>query len=121
MVEGQEGVAWEQWRALARACEEAGLDGLFRSDHYTSVAEEPGALDAWATLAALAASTQRIRLGTMVSPVTFRHPSVLAKNVATVDHVSGGRVEVGLGAGWMEEEHRAYGFAFPELEERLER
>jgi F420-dependent oxidoreductase-like protein len=120
MVEGQEGVAWDEWVGLARACEEAGLDGLFRSDHYASTDAEPGALDAWATLAALAAVTERIRLGTLVSPVTFRHPAVLAKNVVTVDHVSGGRVEVGLGAGWMEVEHRAYGFAFPELSERLE-
>jgi F420-dependent oxidoreductase-like protein len=120
MVEGQEGVTWPQWLALARACEEAGLDGLFRSDHYTSTDAEPGSLDAWATLAALAGVTERIRLGTLVSPVTFRHPSVLAKHVVTVDHVSAGRVEVGMGAGWMEAEHRAYGFAFPELRERLE-
>ena len=120
MVEGQEGVAWEDWVRLARACDEAGLDGLFRSDHYSSMHAEPGSLDAWATLAALAAVTERIRLGTLVSPVTFRHPSVLAKNVVTVDHVSAGRVEVGMGAGWMEVEHRAYGFPFPELGERLE-
>ena len=120
MVEGQEGVTWEHWVALARACDEAGLDGLFRSDHYTSGADEPGALDAWATLSALAAVTERIRLGTLVSPVTFRHPSVLAKSVVTADHVSSGRVELGLGAGWMESEHRAYGFSFPELSERLE-
>ena len=121
MVEGQEGVTWPQWATLARACDEAGLDGLFRSDHYSSTQAEPGALDAWATLAALAAITTRIRLGTLVSPVTFRHPSVLAKNVVAVDHVSGGRAEVGMGAGWMDVEHRAYGFAFPELPERLER
>jgi F420-dependent oxidoreductase-like protein len=120
MVEGQEGVAWDEWVALARACDEAGLDGLFRSDHYSSTQAEPGSLDAWATLAGLAAVTERIRLGTLVSPVTFRHPSVLAKNVVTVDHVSGGRVEVGMGAGWMEVEHRAYGFPFPDLGERLE-
>jgi F420-dependent oxidoreductase-like protein len=120
MVEGQEGVTWDEWVALARACDEAGLDGLFRSDHYSSTQAEPGSLDAWATLAGLAAVTERIRLGTLVSPVTFRHPSVLAKNVVTVDHVSGGRVEVGIGAGWMDVEHRAYGFAFPELGERLE-
>ena len=120
MIEGQEGVTWEHWVALARACDEAGLDGLFRSDHYASGDDEPGALDAWATLSALAAVTERIRLGTLVSPVTFRHPSVLAKSVLTADHVSGGRVELGLGAGWMESEHRAYGFPFPELSERLE-
>lgn len=122
MIEGQEGVAWEQWLALARATESAGLDGLFRSDHYRSIVrgEPAGALDAWATLAALAAGTERIRLGTMVSPVTFRPPSVLAKNVVTVDHVSGGRVELGIGAGWYEPEHDAYGFSFGTTRDRLD-
>jgi Luciferase-like monooxygenase len=115
MVEGQEDVSWEQWLGLAAACEEHGLEGLFRSDHYQSVMgrHERGSLDAWATLAALAARTSRVRLGTLVSPATFRHPSVLAKNVVTVDHVSGGRVELGLGAGWHTDEHRAYGFEMP--------
>jgi F420-dependent oxidoreductase-like protein len=123
MVEGQEDVTWEQWVGLAGACEEHGLEGLFRSDHYQSVMgrRERGSLDAWATLAALAARTSRLRLGTLVSPATFRHPSVLAKNVATVDHVSGGRVELGLGAGWHEGEHRAYGFEFPPTPTRMER
>jgi F420-dependent oxidoreductase-like protein len=123
MIEGQEGVTWEQWQALAGACEEHGLEGLFRSDHYESVMgmRERGSLDAWATLAALAARTSRIRLGTLVSPATFRHPSVLAKMVATVDHVSGGRAELGLGAGWHEGEHRAYGFEFPPTPTRMER
>jgi len=122
MVEGQEDVTWEQWVALARACEEHGLEGLFRSDHYLSVFTDParGSLDAWATLAGLAAITQRIRLGTLVSPVTFRHPSVLAKQVTTVDHMSGGRVELGLGAGWHVPEHRAYGFDYPEDRVRME-
>lgn len=121
MVEGQEGVTWEQWLALARACEEHGLEALFRSDHYLSVFgyRGRGSLDAWTTLAALAAVTRRIRLGTLVSPVTFRHPSVLAKAAVTVDHISGGRVEVGLGAGWHEEEHRAYGFDFPVAATRM--
>jgi F420-dependent oxidoreductase-like protein len=123
MIEGQEDVTWEQWLALAGACEEHGLEGLFRSDHYESVMgmRERGSLDAWATLAALAARTSRIRLGTLVSPATFRHPSVLAKMVATVDHVSGGRAELGLGAGWHEGEHRAYGFEFPPTPTRMER
>jgi F420-dependent oxidoreductase-like protein len=123
MIEGQEDVTWEQWLALAGACQEHGLEGLFRSDHYESVMgmRERGSLDAWATLAALAARTSRIRLGTLVSPATFRHPSVLAKNVATVDQVSGGRVELGLGAGWHEGEHRAYGFEFPPTPVRMER
>jgi F420-dependent oxidoreductase-like protein len=122
MVEGQEDVSWDEWLALAEACERAGLDGLFRSDHYLSVIgrRERASHDAIATLAALAARTERIRLGTLVSPVTFRHPSVLAKSVATIDHVSGGRVELGLGAGWNEGEHAAYGFDFPALGIRME-
>jgi F420-dependent oxidoreductase-like protein len=122
MVEGQEDVTWDQWVTLAGACEEHGLEGLFRSDHYLSVFTEParGSLDAWATLAGLAAITDRIRLGTLVSPVTFRHPSVLTKNVVTVDHISGGRVELGIGAGWHVPEHRAYGFDYPDDRTRME-
>jgi F420-dependent oxidoreductase-like protein len=122
MVEGQEGVTWDEWLALADVCERSGLEGLFRSDHYFSVVgrRERSSLDAIATLAALAARTERIRLGTLVSPVTFRHPSVLAKSAATIDHVSGGRLELGLGAGWNEGEHAAYGFDFPSLGTRME-
>jgi F420-dependent oxidoreductase-like protein len=122
MIEGQEGVTWEDWLALGRASEELGFDALFRSDHYGTVVseEELGSLDAWATLAALAAVTSRIRLGTLVSPATFRHPTVLAKNAVTVDHISDGRVEVGLGAGWNEAEHVRYGFPFPPLRERMD-
>jgi F420-dependent oxidoreductase-like protein len=121
MVEGQEDVSWEQWLRLAEAAERSGLDALFRSDHYGSVFDSRGrgSLDAWTTLAGLAARTERIRLGTLVSPVTFRHPGVLAKIAATVDRISGGRVEVGLGAGWNEAEHRAHGFPFPPLGERM--
>jgi F420-dependent oxidoreductase-like protein len=122
MIEGQEGVSWDEWQALADACERGGLDGLFRSDHYLSVVgrRERPSLDALTTLAALATRTKRIRLGTLVSPVTFRHPSVLAKSVVTIDHISGGRIELGLGAGWNEVEHAAYGFEFPALGERME-
>jgi F420-dependent oxidoreductase-like protein len=122
MIEGQEGVTWDDWVALGRACEEHGLEGLFRSDHYQSVFDLSGrgSLDAWATLAGLAAVTERIRLGTMVSPATFRRPSVLSRMVATVDHISGGRVELGLGAGWNQAEHDAHGFPFPALDERME-
>jgi len=122
MIEGQEDVTWDEWLALASTCEEAGLEGLFTSDHYFSCfeREERGSFDAWTVLAALAARTRRIRLGTMVSPVTFRHPSVLAKAAVTVDHVSGGRVEVGLGAGWWEREHAAYGFPFHTMGVRME-
>ena len=122
MIEGQEGVEWEHWLALALAAEAAGLEGLFRSDHYRSIVrgEPAGSLDAWATLAALAARTETLRLGTMVSPVTFRPASVLAKSVATVDRISGGRVELGIGAGWFEEEHESYGFPFLTTRERLD-
>src|SRR5947209_7848495 len=122
MVEGQEDVSWDQWVALAQTAERSGFEALFRSDHYLSVQGHPerGALDAWTTLAALAAVTGTIKLGTLVSPATFRHPSVLAKMVVTVDHVSGGRVELGIGAGWHEPEHRAYGFPFPDTADRLE-
>jgi F420-dependent oxidoreductase-like protein len=121
MIEGQEDVTFQQWLGLAAACEQHGLDGLFRSDHYASVMGMTGrgSLDAWATLAALAALTSRIRLGTLVSPATFRHPSVLAKMVVTVDHASGGRAELGLGAGWNVAEHRAYGFPMPPTATRM--
>jgi F420-dependent oxidoreductase-like protein len=124
MIEGQQGVTWEQWVALARACEEHGVPALFRSDHYLELSgrhPEQGSLDAWTTLAALGALTEKVRLGTLVSPATFRHPSVLAKAVATADHVSGGRVTLGIGAGWHEREHDAYGFAFPGAGERMDR
>jgi F420-dependent oxidoreductase-like protein len=122
MIEGQEGVRWEQWLSLARACEENGIETLFRSDHYLSLERplEHEALDAWTTIAGLAASTSRLRLGTLVSPVTFRHPSLLAKSAATADLISSGRIELGMGAGWMEREHKAYGFPFPDLRTRLE-
>ena len=121
MIEGQEGVTWDDWLALAGSAEEAGLDGLFRSDHYTSFHGPPGdALDAWATLCALAAVTSRIRLGTLVSAATFRHPSVLARTVTTADQVSGGRVELGLGTGWFEKEHVQNGFGFPDIPARFD-
>ncbi|HXH96273.1 MAG TPA: LLM class flavin-dependent oxidoreductase, partial [Gaiellaceae bacterium] len=94
MIEGQEGVTWEHWCALAASCEEHGVETLFRSDHYISQGNEDAnvAHDAWTTLSALAARTTRLRLGTLVSPATFRLPAVLANAAATVDHVSSGRV-----------------------------
>src|SRR5579875_1645731 len=97
MIEGQEGVTWPEWVALARTAEDAGLAALFRSDHYRSIGrgDPHGSLDAWTTLAGIAAITDRIRLGTLVSPVTFRPASVLGKSVVTVDHISNGRVELG--------------------------
>lgn len=122
MIEGQEGVTWQDWCALADACEEHGVGTLFRSDHYISQGDEARnvAHDAWTTIAALAARTTKLRFGTLVSPATFRAPGLLANAAATADHVSGGRIELGLGAGWMEREHRAYGFPFPDVRTRVE-
>ena len=123
MIEGQEGVTWPQWVALAHACEEHGIPSLFRSDHYMNLDgqhPERGSLDAWGTLCGLAAETSTLRLGTMVSPATFRHPSMLAKIVTTADHISGGRIDLGLGAGWHEREHEAYGFPFASTKERMD-
>jgi F420-dependent oxidoreductase-like protein len=122
MIEGQEGVTWDQWCALADACERHGIETLFRSDHYISQADEAGnvAHDAWTTIAALAVRTTRLRFGTLVSPATFRAPALLANAAATADNVSGGRIELGIGAGWMEREHRAFGFRFPETRVRVE-
>jgi F420-dependent oxidoreductase-like protein len=123
MIEGQQGVTWPQWVALAGACEAHGIGSLFRSDHYLDLSGQHldhGSLDAWATINALAAVTSKVRLGTLVSPATFRHPSVLAKLVTTADHVSGGRVDLGIGAGWHEREHSAYGIPFPPTKVRMD-
>src|SRR4051812_8023506 len=122
MIEGQEGVSWDQWRALAATAEEAGFEALFRSDHYESLGgPNTGSLDAWSTINALAALTTTLRLGTLVSPGTFRHPSVLARMATTADHVSQGRIELGLGAGWHEGEHRSFGFPFDTVGDRFDR
>lgn len=122
MFEGQQGVTWDEWLAAADACERLGFEGLYSSDHYfpTRGTRERGSSDAWTVLAALAARTRRIRLGTLVSPVTFRQPAHLAKTVVTIDRISGGRVELGIGAGWWEEEHRTHGFPFPSTATRFE-
>src|ERR687892_143147 len=121
MIEGQEGVTWDDWVRLAGLAEQHGFEGLFRSDHYAAIIRpQADALDAWATLAGLATLTQRIRLGTLVSPATFRHPSVLARMAVTVDHISRGRVDVGMGSGWYEREHVAHGFPFLDAKQRFE-
>lgn len=122
-TEPQEGASYSQLLAVARASEHCGFDGFFRSDHYVAMGGDglPGPTDAWATLAALAVQTSRVRLGTLVTPATFRLPGVLAVQVAQVDEMSGGRIELGLGAGWFEREHAAYGIAFPPLAERFDR
>jgi len=123
MIEGQEGVTWPDWLVLAQACEAHGIATLFRSDHYMNLDlqhPERGSLDAWATINALAAVTSRLRLGTMVSPASFRHPSELAKVAVTADHVSGGRIDLGIGAGWHEREHAAFGFPFADARTRFD-
>jgi alkanesulfonate monooxygenase SsuD/methylene tetrahydromethanopterin reductase-like flavin-dependent oxidoreductase (luciferase family) len=115
-------VSWPQWLAIARACEEHGVGTLLRSDHYLPLDGDLDreALDAWGTICALAAVTTTLELGTLVSPATFRHPAVLAKLAATADHISGGRVTLGLGAGWHDGEHEAFGFPYPPLGERMD-
>jgi F420-dependent oxidoreductase-like protein len=122
MTEPQQGLSYLELLTLARTAEDAGFEAFFRSDHYTSFPGDAGkpTTDAWATLAGLARETTRIRLGTLVSPVTFRIPGSFAKVVATVDEMSGGRVEVGMGAGWNEREHRELGIPFPSLRERYD-
>jgi F420-dependent oxidoreductase-like protein len=121
-TEPQQGADYATLLRVARATEDLGFDAFFRSDHYLkmgAVTGLPGPTDAWITLAGLAVQTQRIRLGTLVSPVTFRHPGPLAVSVAQVDDMSGGRVEFGLGTGWFDDEHTAYGIPFPDLGERF--
>jgi F420-dependent oxidoreductase-like protein len=122
MTEPQQGLSYDEILAAARTAEEAGLEAFFRSDHYTSFPGGAGkpTTDAWATLAGLARETSAIRLGTLVSPVTFRLPGNLAKVIQTVDEMSGGRVEAGFGAGWNDEEHAQLGLPFPALGERYD-
>ncbi len=122
-TEPQLGASYDDLSTMARHAEASGFDGFFRSDHYLTFAGDglPGPTDAWITLAGLARETSRIRLGTMVTAATFRRPGPLAISVAQVDAMSGGRVELGLGAGWYEAEHRAYGIPFPPTRERFDR
>lgn len=122
-VEPQQGASYADQLAVARTAEQAGYSAFFRSDHYLAMAGDglPGPTDSWVTLAGLARETSSIRLGTMVTSATFRHPGPLAISVAQVDEMSGGRVELGLGAGWFEAEHKAYAIPFPPLGERFDR
>src|SRR5438046_2232186 len=121
MIEGQEGVTWPQWQAIAAACEQHGVGSLFRSDHYLPLDghEERPVVDAWGTLCALAAVTTQLRLGTLVSPATFRDPAVVAKLAATAAAVSGGRGSLGLGAGRRARQHGASGLPCPASREPL--
>jgi len=123
-TEPQQGASYDDLLAVAREAERLDFDAFFRSDHFLSMGPgsgEPGPTESWVTLAGLARDTERIRLGTMVTAATFRLPGPLAIAVATVDAMSGGRVELGLGAGWFEDEHRAYGVPFPSTRERFDR
>src|SRR5215469_11903404 len=123
-TEPQQGASYATLRLVATAAEDLGFDAFFRSDHFLkmgSISGQPGPTDAWATLAGLATETSRIRLGTLVTCATFRLPGPLAVTVAQVDAMSGGRVEFGIGAGWFEAEHKAYGVPFPPLGERFDR
>lgn len=122
-VEPQQGATYDDQLAVAKAAESLGFSAFFRSDHYLAMNVEglPGPTDSWITLAGLARETSTIRLGTLVTSATFRHPGPLAISVAEVDAMSGGRVEFGIGAGWFEDEHRAYGIPFPGLGERFTR
>jgi F420-dependent oxidoreductase-like protein len=122
-TEPQIGASYDELLAIARRTEETGFDAFFRSDHYLTMGGDglPGPTDAWVTLGGLARETTRIRLGTLLTAATFRFPGPLAIAVAQVDQMSGGRVEFGLGAGWFEAEHAAYGIPFPEVGERFDR
>jgi alkanesulfonate monooxygenase len=122
-TEPQFGATYDQQLRLARASEDAGFDAYFRSDHLLSFMGhgEPGPTDTWITMAGLARETSRIRLGTLVTSATFRHPGMLALSVTQVDAMSGGRIELGLGAGWFDGEHEAFGIPFPAMRERFER
>ncbi len=122
MIEAQQGLSYADQLAIARRAESAGFEAFFRSDHYQSFPGPAGnpTTDVWAVLAGLARETSRIRLGSLVSPVTFRLPGNLAKVATTVDEMSGGRLEVGVGAGWNEDEHLQHGFAFPPIEQRAD-
>lgn len=123
MIEGQEGLTWERWFRLADAAEDLRFESLVRSDHLTGLTGEPRrpSLETWTSLAALATRTSRIRFGPLVSPLTFYHPALLAKMAAALDHLSGGRFDLGIGAGWNEYEHVMFGVRFPPLKERLDR
>jgi alkanesulfonate monooxygenase SsuD/methylene tetrahydromethanopterin reductase-like flavin-dependent oxidoreductase (luciferase family) len=123
MIEGQEGLTWSRWERLAATVEGRGLHGLYRSDHLTGLFGHPerASLDTWASLAWLATQTRRIRFGPLVCPLTFHHPAILAKHANALADCSGGRFDLGIGAGWHEGEHRMFGIPFPPLKERLDR
>ena len=123
MIEAQEGLTWDRWFRIADRVESLGLDSLWRSDHFFSLMGHPErpALECWTSLTALAQRTKRIGFGPLVSPMTFRHPALLARMASAVDGLSEGRLVLGVGAGWNEDEHEAYGIPLPPLKERFDR
>lgn len=123
MIEGQEGLTWERWRAIMRRTEELGFESLWRSDHYCSLMGRPerDALETFTSLTLTAVETSRLRFGPLVAPVTFRHPTLVARMAAAIDQLSGGRFVLGLGAGWNVPEHQAFGLPFPPVRERMDR
>lgn len=122
MIEGQNGLNWQRWQRIARAAEELGFTGLFRSDHFTNASPpDLDSLELWVSLTWLASHTQRIQFGPLVTPASFRHPALTARMAAAVDDLSGGRLVLGLGAGWQEREHHLYGFELLDVERRFAR
>lgn len=122
MIEGQDGIDWARWKRLARTVEDSGYAGLYRSDHFTNpTGPNKDALELWSSLTWLAGNTNRIEFGPLVSPVSFRHPVITAWQASAVDNLAGGRLRLGLGAGWQEREHEAYGFDLLPLEQRFAR
>ncbi len=122
MIEGQEGLTWERWRGIMRRTEDLGFDSLWRSDHFFSLMGRPerDALETFTSLTLTAAETSRLRFGPLVAPMTFRHPSLLARMAAAIDQLSGGRFVLGVGAGWNVPEHQAFGLPFPRLRQRMD-
>lgn len=122
MIEGQNGLTWSRWQRLAQAAEDLGFAGLYRSDHFTNAnPPEKESLELWVSLTWLASHTKRIEFGPLVSPVSFRHPAITARMAAAVDDLSGGRLQLGLGAGWQEREHTMFGFDLLEVAPRFQR
>src|SRR5215831_12269035 len=122
MVEGQDGLNWDRWRALARTAEDAGFVGLYRSDHFLNpVGPYKDSLECWISLAWLASNTTRLEFGPMVSPISFRHPSMLVRQAAAVADLSGGRLQFGIGAGWQDREHDNYSYKLGDIPERMTR
>ena len=122
MIEGQDGIDWPRWKRIVRTVEDCGYAGLFRSDHFTNPSGPvKDALELWVSLAWLAENTERIEFGPLVTPVSFRHPVITAWQAAAVDGLAGGRLRLGMGAGWQEREHEAFGFDLLDTDRRFAR